>query len=158
MDYRHFLYEQMPILLRGLKSDAPALWGAMNAGQMVEHLAQTVGISNGRFALEANAEPERLAYRKMRFFERDVPFARGIKIDFIPEEPAPLQYADIEASKMFLLHQLQRFDDYFGEHPDMMPVHRIFGGLSYAEWVEFHARHFRHHFQQFGLIELSVAQ
>jgi hypothetical protein len=158
MDYKHFLYEEAPILLRGLNTDTPALWGMMNAQQMIEHLAFVVGISNGRFPKEGNAEPERLAYRKMRFFEQDKPFAKSIKVAFISEEPVPVQFADIEASKRFLFSQLERFDDYFTEHPDLMPQHVVFGPMNFDEWIQFHARHFRHHFQQFGLVPIPETE
>lgn len=156
MDYKHFLYEEFPILLRGLNADTRALWGKMNAQQMVEHLSLVVNASNGRFALKPNAEPERLAYRKMRFFEKDTPFPQNFRVDFVPEEPNPVHFANIEDAKMQLFNQLQRFDDYFAEHPGITTMHGVFGELNYEEWVQNHARHFRHHLMQFGLVEMPV--
>ncbi len=153
MDYKHFLYEEFPLLLRGLKKDTPALWGKMNAQQMIEHLILVVGASNGRLSIEPNADAERLAYRKMRFFEKDVPMPRNFRVSFAPEEPKSEQFSNIEEAKMELFNQLQRFDDYFNEHEGMSTVHPVFGAFNYDEWVENHARHFRHHLMQFGLIE-----
>ncbi len=154
MDYKHFLYEEFPVLLRGLKSDTPALWGKMNAQQMIEHLSMVVGASNGRLTMQPSAEPERLAYRKMRFFERDTPFPRSVRVEFVPEEPIPVYCANIEDAKMQLFDQLQRFDDYFREHEGMSTMHAVFGPLNFEEWIQNHARHFRHHLMQFGLVAI----
>ena len=154
MDYKEFLYEEFPVLLRDLNADTPALWGKMNAQQMIEHLSLVVGASNGRFTMKPTAEADRLAYRKMRFFEKDTPMPRHIRVSFVPEEPSPLQFVHIEDAKMKLFEQLQRFDDYFMEHPGITSVHPVLGVLNYEEWVQNHARHFRHHLMQFGLVEM----
>ncbi len=156
IDYQQFLYEEAPQLLAELRTDTTAQWGKMDAQQMVEHLTYTIGFGNGRFNMEANAEPDRLAYRKMRFFEKDVPFAQGLRVGFIPEEPMPHQFPDIVQSKDFLMGQLERFYYYHDEHPDLTPMHPVLGTLNYDEWVQFHARHFRHHFRQFGLIKEEI--
>jgi hydroxymethylglutaryl-CoA reductase len=153
MDLRDFFYNQFPVLLREIHQDTPALWGKMNAQQMIEHLALVVSLSNGRLEANPKADPERLAYRKMRFFEKDVNMSKSIRLDIVPEEPAPMQFPDIEAAKMYLFEQLDRFDDYFNEHPDLTPLHPLMGAFSYDEWVLLHARHFRHHLQQFGILE-----
>jgi hydroxymethylglutaryl-CoA reductase len=154
LDYAHYLYEECPQILASLTPDASAKWGKMDAQQMVEHLAYTIGIANGRFNIEPTAEPERLAYRKMRFFEKDVPFVQNIRVPFVPEETMPHQFPDIEQSKEFLMNQLERFYYYHEEHPNLTPVHPMFGAMNYEEWVQFQARHFRHHFAQFGLVDI----
>lgn len=156
MDYKHFLYEEFPVLLRGLKADTPALWGKMNAQQMIEHLYLVVSASNGRVTIDPQADEARLAYRKMRFFEKDTPMPRHFRVNFVPEEPNPVQFVHIEDAKMKLFEQLQRFDDYFMEHPGITSVHPVFGALNYEEWVQNHARHIRHHLMQFGLVEMPV--
>ncbi len=156
MDYKHFLYEEFPVLLRGLKADTPALWGKMTAQQMIEHLYLVVSASNGRITINPTVDEARLAYRKMRFFEKDFPMPRHFRVDFVPEEPNPVQFPNIEDAKMQLFAQLQRFDDYFAEHPVITTLHPVFGHLDFEEWIENHARHFRHHLTQFGLIALPI--
>ena len=152
MDFPNFLYEQVPVLMRDLHQDTPALWGKMNAQQMVEHLAFVVSHSNGRFRAIPNAEPEKLAYRKMRYFEKDFHMPRHFRVEAVPEEPMPLQFPDIEQAKMFFFQQMQRFDDYYSEHHGITAPHFTMGELNFDEWVQAHARHFRHHFKQFGLL------
>ena len=152
-EYQLFLYDEFPQLLEKIEAEKEAKWGKMNAHQMLEHLAHIMSIANGRFAITPNAEPERLAYRKMRFLETEYPFPRGVRVEFISEEPIPTQFPEIHQSKAFLLNQLQRFFDYHSEHPDLMPVHPVFEPMNYDEWVQFQARHIKHHFQQFGVLE-----
>ncbi len=156
MNYNEFLYEQFPDLLDNLHADAKPLWGLMNAQQMIEHLGYVVGLSNGRLEVKPTADAERLAYRKMRYFEKYVPMTRQIRQDFLPETPHPVMYPDLESAKNFLLQQLERFDDYFAEHPQMMTLHPVLGMLNYEEWVEMHARHFEHHLRQFGILPLPI--
>ena len=158
MDYQHFLYEEFPVLLRGLKVNTPAQWGKMSAQHMIEHLTLVVSASNGRIVLQPNVDAERLAYRKMRFFDKETPMPRSLRVDFVPEEPIALQCTNIEEAKMELFNQLQRFDDYFNEHKGMTTVHPVFGALNFDEWIQNHARHFRHHLMQFGLIEVSSTE
>lgn len=152
MDYKTYLYDEFPVLLKNVESSMPAKWGFMNAHQMIEHLALVLSISNGRMTAIPNAEPERLAYRKMRFFEKDVPLTKNVKADFIPEEPIPVMFPTIEQSKDFLMVQLMRFMDYHEEHEGLMPVHPVFGPLNYEEWVRFQVRHVKHHLSQFGVV------
>ncbi len=152
-EYQFFLYDKFPQLLEKLEAHHEAKWGKMSAHQMVEHLAQIISVANGRFTGIANAEPERLAYRKMRFLEKEIPFQKGIRVEFVPEEPLPTMFPNIQLSKEFTLNQLQRFFDYHTEHSDLTPVHPIFGPMNYAEWVQFQARHIKHHLQQFGILE-----
>lgn len=154
--YSRFLYEELPEWLQKLEADTMPLWGQMTAQQMVEHLAYVVSYSNGRFEATPNAEPERLAYRKSRFFEKDVPFPRSLTVPNIPATAPPPQYPSLEASVAHLLQQIQRFDDYLLEHPDLQPMHPVLGPLNRAEWTAFHARHARHHLQQFGLYPLET--
>jgi hypothetical protein len=156
MNYHEFLYQQFPDLLNQLNVDAKPLWGVMNPQQMVEHLAWVVGFSNGRLNMEPTADAERLAYRKMRYFEKYTPMTRHIKQDFLPETPNPLMYPNLEAAKTFLRQQLERFDDYYIEHPGITAMHPVLGMLNYNEWIEMHARHFEHHLRQFGVIPLPI--
>jgi hydroxymethylglutaryl-CoA reductase len=156
MNYYDFLYEQFPELLDNLHADTKPLWGLMNAQQMIEHLASIVSCSNGRFEAKPSADAERLAYRKMRYFEKDVPMPRSFRVDFVPETPHPVRYPNMEEAKNHLLQQLERFDDYYAEHPGLTAMHPVLGILNYDEWVQTHARHFKHHLQQFGILPLPI--
>jgi hypothetical protein len=152
MDYNHFLYREFPNHLSKLTESHQPIWGKMSAQQMVEHLEWLFAISNGKTEMEAHAEPERMAYRKMRFFEADIPFTKNFRTSFLSEEPNPTIYPNLESAKQRLLESLERFHDYLLEHPDIHPMHPQLGPLDRENWTRFHARHIKHHLTQFGLI------
>ena len=42
---------------------------------------------------------------------------------------------------------------YFEENPDATFINLTFGELDKTEWDVFHEKHFKHHFNQFGLYD-----
>ncbi len=151
MDYDQFLYDDFPVLLESIHTDHQPQWGSMNAQQMIEHLQTLFSISNGKNEAPAAADLEKMAYRKSRFFEKYMPMPKNFQSVAKPGER--LTYADMETAKTHLMQDFERFHYYLIEHPDIHPLHPYFGPLNYDEWVQFHARHIRHHFTQFGLLE-----
>ncbi|MEO0043626.1 MAG: hypothetical protein RL329_3074 [Bacteroidota bacterium] len=151
MNWNHFLYVEFPTLLENLKADTKPQWGQMSAQHMAEHVAFALSFSNGKREMQVvgDATPEKLAYRKQRFFEKFVPMPKGFQLLFtaLPR----LHEADFETAQEQVLAQLERLQDYLAEHPDIQPIHPYFGALNGAEWEEFHARHLLHHCVQFGL-------
>jgi hydroxymethylglutaryl-CoA reductase len=156
MDYQDFLYNQFPDLLSTLNQDTQPLWGLMNAQQLVEHLTIILACSNGHFDAKPIADVERMAYRKMRYYEKDVPMPRNFRTDFMPETPHPVKYPNIEIAKIQLKEELVHFKNYYAEHLNLTAMHPVLGLLNYEEWLETHARHFRHHLQQFGVLPLPI--
>jgi Protein of unknown function (DUF1569) len=156
MDYQDFLYKQFPNLINGLNADTKPLWGLMNAQQLIEHLATILACSNGHFEVKPTADVERMAYRKMRYYEKDVPMPRNFRNDFMPETPHPVKHPNIETAKIQLWEELAHFKNYYAQNPDVTSMHPVLGLLNYEEWIETHARHFKHHLQQFGVLPLPV--
>ncbi len=154
MDYRKILDQDFIDLLKILPPSTAPLWGSMNAQQMVEHLALVVNISNGRFPQTPTADPEKLAYRRTRFFEKDVPMPRNFQPPFIAPNPVPLRYENMLAAIQKLQNSLALFHVYFIEN--QTAIHPFFGAMNYDEWLQFHFRHFRHHFTQFGLLPEEI--
>lgn len=154
MDYRGILDQDFIALLSILDPTTPALWGSMNAQQMVEHLNLVVNISNGRLPQTPTADPEKMAYRRARFFEKDVPMPRNFQPPFIAPKPQPLRYENMKVAIQQLQHSLSLFHVYFTENETAL--HPLFGNMNYDEWLQFHFRHFRHHFTQFGLIPEEI--
>ncbi len=150
MDYSSFLNTQVPDLMAQITPETEVLWGKMSPQHIIEHLGLLFMVSNGKIKIPANAEPERLAYRKMRFFEADVPFPRSFRTTFIPEEAPPLRFADIQEAKLKVAKEQQRFNDHYTENPGAKEMHPVLGQLDFAEWTQFHARHIKHHLAQLG--------
>lgn len=154
MDYREILDQDFIDLLHILDPATPPLWGSMNAQQMVEHLNLVVNISNGRLPQTPTADPEKLAHRRARFFEKDVPMPRNFQQPFIAAKPQPLRYENMQVAIQKLQHSLALFHAYFAQN--QTASHPLFGAMTYDEWLQFHFRHFRHHITQFGLIPEEI--
>ncbi|MBL4679012.1 MAG: hypothetical protein JKY70_22895 [Mucilaginibacter sp.] len=142
---------QIKDLLAGLKSDTSALWGNMNAQQMVEHLISEVRYTNGvKIPVDTGLPPD-FAERKQRGLNLDYDFPRNIILGTLPED---YEYTNIEEAKKQLVKEVETFHQHFAANPNMEVLHGGFGMMNYDEWVIWHGKHFTHHFKQFGLIPL----
>lgn len=150
--YNTFLKEALIPLIQKLDPEQKAAWGLMSPQHMVEHLSMIFAISNGKFQFPISADQAKLDRRKARFFAEDLPFPRDIKVSALPKDKTlPLRFANMTEAIAVLEKELNRFWTFFGENPEATNVHPVFGNLNETEWIEFHARHCRHHLMQFGL-------
>ena len=137
-------------LLDKLDSNTPPLWGNMSAQRMIEHLSDSIRVSSGKvfFPMEV---PEDRIERMLAFLDSEKPMARNITVSFASAD-TELRNEEIElAIDEFLLEWID-FENHFAENPDAMEVHPYYGPLNYEQWLRLHAKHFTHHFEQFGLI------
>lgn len=132
-----------------LSPDAKPLWGNMSAQRMVEHLTDTIKIASGKnkFPLEI---PEDRIEKMQAFLESDKPMARNIEVPFAKKETA-LRNEEIElAIDEFLLEWID-FEEHFAENENRTELHPYYGNLNYDQWCRLHAKHLKHHFEQFGI-------
>lgn len=136
--------------IRQIPSDRAPLWGRFNTQQMIEHLIRTIRYSNGKEQSVLYTPEDKLPlYREFLYSDR--PLRRNITAPFMPGEPPALVYEDLEEAQAQLLAEVADFHTYYDSHPDDHPVHPSFGPLNYREWCMFHQKHFKHHFEQFGM-------
>jgi oxepin-CoA hydrolase / 3-oxo-5,6-dehydrosuberyl-CoA semialdehyde dehydrogenase len=141
-------------LLQSLKPDNSARWGLMSPQHMVEHLAQVTSLSNGNTqALLLTPHEQLELYRQKGLFSDRAWFQNTKSPMLDPENLQPLEYKTLDEAKEALLQEIDQFHAYFKENPHATPVNAVFGELSYDGWKQFHYKHFRHHFVQFGLME-----
>lgn len=132
------------------EDDKPA-FGAMSPQHMVEHLAFTVGFSNGNAPQQQRYPAEKEQKIKAFILDNDMPVS--FKSPVLPEEGLPtLKQPNLAAAIEQLNIELAHFDQYFALHPSAEPLNPTMGTLKYTEWLRFHNRHFTHHFKQFNLI------
>lgn len=140
---------EWPNLLNRIETfdpNAKALWGKMNAAQMLAHC---------RIAIEA-ALGERHVIRKDSFISRNIihplvmvlpwpkgniPTAREFRV---VEENVHVRTVPEEAAG--LLAKLRIF---MGSTYQLKP-HPMFGELSHSQWVNLQRKHLDHHLRQFG--------
>lgn len=150
----HFISEKYNHHLEQLTPESKAVWGKMNAQQMVEHLADFYDIAAGKIKTTLLTPVEHLPkYRE--FLLSDKMFRENTKApaELMGEEPAPVKLADLHQAKARLAESVAAFKTYFENAPQAETVHPVFGMLSYSDWTRLHYKHLVHHLKQFSLIQ-----
>jgi oxepin-CoA hydrolase/3-oxo-5,6-dehydrosuberyl-CoA semialdehyde dehydrogenase len=148
-----FLQNGSFLLLQNLSDDSTALWGKMNARQMLEHLNDFYEVSFEKIIFPLITAEEHLPkYREFLYSEK--PFKENTKAPaaVLGEEPSPIRTASLQAAKDLLKQTVEYFFNYFQKDPLIKTSHPVFGALNYDEWVMLHYKHVTHHFKQFNLL------
>ncbi len=133
-----------------IQVDTPALWGKMNAHQMVEHLSLVFVLSMGKIKFpyqgtEADAK---------RFWEGFVESENPWKEVFPSSdlgEPRPPRKDTIEESKLLLQKSFRDYLVYCEANPNAVHPQYFLGNLTVDQWRQVHVKHLRHHMRQFGM-------
>jgi hypothetical protein len=138
-------------LLHHLSAETTALWGKMNAQQMVEHVTGffLVSIDKLHFPL---VTPEEHLPKFKEFLLSDKPFRENTKAPVLPEQPFPVREQNLNDAIHQLDKTIKNFFDYFSADPEKTTMHPVFGWLNFEEWVLLHYKHVTHHARQFGLL------
>ena len=145
-----FLEHQFVPLVKAIDPATPARWGKMNAQQMVEHVAGFFRISTGKLKFPFVTPLEQLPkFRAFLLSEKD--FRENTKAPILPDEPFPVRFATMDESILDLQKQVQYFLQYFENDAEKKTLHPVFGELNFAEWVQLHHKHVKHHLKQFGV-------
>ncbi|NUM52860.1 MAG: DUF1569 domain-containing protein [Candidatus Hydrogenedentes bacterium] len=132
-----------------LTSDTQPAWGGLSATRMLIHLRTVIEMS-----LEERAFQDRSTW-----FSRNIvrylvfhvmpSWPKG-KIK-VPAEFTPEPQDGFEGERAKLFAAFNRFVDAAAAQPNRKTPHAMFGNLTLDYWTYMHARHFEHHFQQFGI-------
>lgn len=138
-------------VLGKLDTNTQPLWGNMSAQRMVEHLTDGISMSRGLGDFKL-AVPEEKANQLKQFLYTDKPMAQNIQVPFaLPD--TTLRNADLDdAIDEFTLAWVD-YEEERELEPEKLAVHPFYGNLKREEWLKVHAKHFTHHFKQFGLME-----
>lgn len=152
-EQEQFLRSKFVPLLFVLDVAQPALWGKMNAWQMVEHLVDFFRVSTQKLHFPLVSPQEHLPKLKA-FLLSDKPFRENTKapVSVLGEDPLPLRFASFEQAVQELTGELGYFFQRYADEPAQTALHPVFGELNYEEWVQLHYKHVTHHLRQFGLI------
>lgn len=149
--YKEFLTQQVPEMLENLAADTNPKWGMMTAQHMLEHLAKLTKSSIKSYG-PPPAEPTDGQLKFKAFINNGIPFKKN---DSKKGKLDDLYYGTIEEAKAAVIEAVNRFYNAFEQNPDLQPFNPIMGALSFEELQNFHDRHYRHHFEQFGLLEVA---
>ncbi len=147
-----FLKHKTVPLLTQLSTDTLPVWGTMTLQQMIEHLADAIRLSSGRFAHTKLITPEEKIPRMQAFLMGDQPFPQGTPNPFLNEgSPAPLKSSSVETA----INEVQsEMDHYFSviESSDQFEIlHPYFGRLNNEMNLQQLYKHVVHHLTQFGV-------
>jgi hypothetical protein len=136
--------------IAALKPGKPALWGQMNAHQMLCHLGDSFRVPMGRkCASPATGLLQRTAMKWGALY-LPVPWAKGFPTRPEVEQgaggtpPSCFQYD--RADLIALIEQFSHPGRPFTWHP-----HPVFGPMDERQWLRWGYLHSDHHLRQFGL-------
>jgi hypothetical protein len=128
-----------------LTPDSPALWGKMNASQMMAHIVDALRMATGELPVKEKKRPMRFTPLKQLIIYGP-PFPKNV-----PTAPELLvrQPDDWDAE----CASLRRMMDVFAAQKPgkKLPRHPVFGELSRRAWGVLGFRHLDHHLRQFGV-------
>ena len=82
----------------------------------------------------------------------DKPMAQNIQVSFAQAD-TPLRNDDMEFALDEFATAFVDFMEKYEEHPSFTALHPYYGRLDFEKWNQLHAKHFAHHFKQFGLLD-----
>lgn len=151
-----FIANQSPRIITNLTKDSQPLWGQLSAHQMVEHLSLRLAFSSKKIIGKPFMTPERMAYYKAKFFNKDAPIPKNFTAKgLIIEKPNRTRFRSLDDAIAVYQESILDFVTFFQKDISGLSFHPFFGYLSYDEWVYYHNKHIKHHFIQFGLIEVE---
>ncbi len=138
--------------LAKLTSETKQLWGKMSAQHMVEHLAFSLQVSDGKLPQILHNTEELAEKIKQKLIYTDVELPEGVKSPVLGDEPPAYVHSDLKTAIEKLGEELDYFDKYYQENPNAKHVQPRMGLFNHHEWTTLNNKHFTHHFKQFGLM------
>ena len=130
---------------RRLTASTEAVWGKMNAPQMVAHLTNAMRMATGDLPVRGKRHPARLfPLKQLLIYVVPMPKNLPTAKELISREPEPFN-GEVEALSAVI-------DDFASRPPDFQwPAHPLFGPMSRRDWGKLTYRHCDHHLRQFGV-------
>jgi hypothetical protein len=136
--------------LQRIRPETRAIWGRMNAHQMVCHLRDSFGLAMG----------DKTASEDINFFNRTLikwvalyapfPWPQGVptrpEMDQLRGGTPPVEFSRDKAALAAAIERFARQPNTF-----QFSRHPTFGELTRWEWIRWGYLHADHHFRQFGM-------
>ncbi len=155
MTYSDFLLEPASPLIDKLTRETKSDCCRQECVEMLNHFTLSYMISTGAVKVRAVLPPERIAFHKVRFFSKQKHITQVLPQNLLEQSimEKPVFPTDYKKALALYKRARQDFDAYFRANPMAKSCHPYFGYLCYEEWVQFHARHIRHHLVQLSCLE-----
>lgn len=146
-----FLKNEFVGLLKQVPADTPPKWGKMSFQQMVEHFANVMRVASGKAVFPNILTPEDRLVKMREFMMSDKPFQENTKNPLMPETPAPVKNATLEAAINELDEEVKFFFSVFDANNLQTTRNPLFGDLTYEQNLQLLYKHAWHHLKQFGI-------
>ena len=129
-----------------LTADSLALWGKMNAAQMVLHCQKPLDVAEGKLLIKGGllgflfGKMAKNSFIKNKGFSKNSPTAPEFKITETPQ---------FDKEKQILTDTIKKFGE-LGPSVIANRKHPFFGEMTDTEWGTLHYVHLDHHLKQFG--------
>ena len=147
----HFFNTTLANALINLEIDSAAVWGDMNAKQMLIHLIQSSKMMH--FGNSTLLIKEEYIEKAIAFLYSDKEIKRGLVV------PKELGYSfednitkGIDELKEELIESTNTMLAFLTKNKDFKSIHPFFGELTANQWLIFQRKHYTHHLSQFDLL------
>ena len=150
-DLTYFFNTTLANALIKLETDSTAVWGDMNAKQMLIHLIQSskmIHFENSNILIK-----EEYIEKAIAFLYSDKEIKRGLVV------PKEIGYSfddnistNIEELKEDLMESTNTMLVFLTKNKDFKAIHPFFGKLTAVQWSIFQRKHYTHHLSQFDLL------
>lgn len=127
------------------------IWGKMSLQHAVEHLSNTIKTSNGKIVLKKPDVPDHMFDQLRKFLVGKNEFPMGFISPLVGEDLPNLRFEKIEKAIEELQNEIKTYAEFWNQNPSATFFNPTFGTLNHEQWQKFHAKHFTHHFKQFGI-------
>jgi hypothetical protein len=152
LEKENFLRTKLVPCLQRLDPATPPRWGKMSVQQMIEHFGNdAVRNASGLLKMDNILTPPENLDRMREFMMSDKPFKENTHNKMMGEEPAPQQYATVQAAIGSLQQELIYFFEAYEKNPVQIIRNPFFGDLNFEQNVQLLYKHALHHLRQFGV-------
>jgi hypothetical protein len=142
-------------LLHQLDVNAERCWGKMTVHQMIEHMADSIRIANGRDP-HLLVTADEYVPRMLAFLISEKPFKENTPNSLLSDTPPPPRNSSVSNSLAELEEDLNIFFHIFQDNPLKTVMNPFFGALGFEMWVQLLYKHAWHHLRQFGVEQVPV--
>lgn len=130
--------------IQKITPESTALWGKMNAAQMLAHLNAQIAVALGEEKLPASLVGKLFGGLMKKFVLTEKSYSKGL-----PTTPSFIikNTPDFQQNKSKLLTAVEKFNN----HTISKEPHPIFGKMTTEEWSKATWKHIDHHLNQFGV-------
>ncbi len=139
--------------LRGLNPDTLPQWGKMNPFQMVEHMAYSFQLANGKIIVEDLFTPIENIAKIQLWILSSRPMKENIQNPLIPETPPIPKNADYDMAIDELVNEMKDMFNFYDQNPHIKLLNPFFGELDIELNTNLLYKHAIHHLRQFGITE-----